>query len=83
MTHARIGAAALLAFSIALAGCGSPTSPGQVLHAEVTDAVGDAVKSPNGPTPPDLVSGVMDVTEGSARISVHRHPDGLVRDRWL
>jgi hypothetical protein len=57
------------------AGCSdSPTSSRLTLHAEVTDAIGDAPTSAVVPNPPDLVRATVDVARGEITFAIRFAP---------
>jgi hypothetical protein len=66
-----------------LTACGSgttssPTAPSaNVLHAEVTDPVGDAVAPLGVANPPDLIHGTVDVSSGNITFTIQFAPGTL------
>jgi hypothetical protein len=50
-----------------------------MFHAEVSDAIGDAVASPAGRNPPDLAHGTVDVSGGSITFNIQFAPGTLDR----
>ena len=74
ISNAAIGSV-LLAVALIAINCGSSPTTGSpiasaTLHAEVSDAVRDAVPSLGVPTPPDMVHGTVDVSNGNATITI-------------
>ena len=56
-------------------GCGgSPTQPLEDVHVDLSDTLGDAVKAPLGPVPPDLASGAIDISNDSVTVRVRFAP---------
>jgi len=69
------GGLLLVAVSLMVPGCSNtPTSSRLTLHAEVTDATGDAPTSAIAPNPPDLVGATVDVNRGEIAFAIRFAP---------
>jgi len=69
------GVGLLLAVGLVVPGCSdSPMSSRLTLHAEVTDATGDAPTSAVVPSPPDLVRATVDVSRGEITFAIQFAP---------
>jgi len=73
---------AIGATTVVLTACGSstttaPTGPGNTLHAEVIDLVGDAVAPPGVASAPDFVHGTVDVSSGNITFTIQFAPGTL------
>ena len=81
MTIGQRAAPCVLAVIVASCG-GSPTTSlsaaaSLILHADVTDPLGDVVPGAGLPSAPDLVHGAVDVTNGTVTFTIRFAPDTM------